>query len=131
MNGTRLFDSVIIVYRYADALLLDAEVKLAKNDLAGAANSLNKIAKRAYNKENFYSANVSPQIMLENILIERMKEFGAEGKLWWDYIRMGVVFEKAPYLKGRENEENVLLWPVSQNSINRNPNIKQTPGYDK
>ena len=131
MNGTRIFDSDIIVYRYADALLLDAEVRLAKNDLKGAVKSLNKIAKRAYRIDDFYSDDVSPQIMLENIIKERMKEFAAEGKLWWDFIRMGVVFDKAPYLIGRENEVNVLLWPVSQNSINRNPNIKQTPGYDK
>lgn len=29
-NGTRIFDSDIIVYRYADAILFDAEIKLAK-----------------------------------------------------------------------------------------------------
>jgi hypothetical protein len=32
-NGTRIFDSDIIVYRYADAILFDTEIKLAKNDL--------------------------------------------------------------------------------------------------
>lgn len=129
VNATRIFDSDIIVYRYADAVLLDAEIKLAQNNIQAAANALNKIAKRAYGNDNHYPASANE--MNENILKERMKEFAAEGKLWWDYIRMGVVFEKAPYLKDRQNEQNVLLWPVSQTSINRNPNLVQTPGYDK
>ena len=131
LNGTRIFDSDIIVYRYADAILLDAEIKLAKKDLNGALTSLNKIAKRAYGVDNYYTSSVSPNELTDNILKERMKEFAAEGKLWWDYIRMGVVFQKAPYLKGRENETNVLLWPISQTSINKNPNLIQTQGYDK
>ena len=67
----------------------------------------------------------------EAIVTERMKESAAEGKLWWDFIRLGVVFKKAPYLIGRENELNILLWPVAQTSINKNPNIIQTPGYDE
>ena len=67
----------------------------------------------------------------EAIVTERMKEFAAEGKLWWDFIRLGVVFKKSPYLVGRENELNILLWPVAQASINKNPNIIQTPGYDE
>ena len=75
--------------------------------------------------------NASTVGLNEAIVTERMKEFAAEGKLWWDYIRLGVVFKKAPYLVGRDNERNVLLWPVSQTSINKNPNITQTPGYDK
>ena len=89
------------------------------------------LPERAYGKENFYPATISTSDLNEAIVTERMKEFAAEGKLWWDFIRLGVVFKKAPYLVGRDNELNVLLWPVSQTSINKNPNITQTPGYDK
>jgi|AGTN01.3.fsa_nt_gi SusD family. len=130
-NGTRIFDSDIIVYRYADALLFDAEIKLAKQDATGAIVALNKIAERAYGIQDFYASGLSPQVIEEAILNERLKEFAAEGKLWWDYIRFDVTFEKNPFLEGRKNELNVLLWPVAQASINRNPNITQTPGYDK
>ena len=130
-NGTRIFDSDIIVYRYADAILFDAEIKLAQKDMAGAIASLNKIAERAYGKKDFYSSSMTANDLNEAIVTERMKEFAAEGKLWWDFIRLGVVFKKAPYLVGRENELNILLWPVAQTSINKNPNITQTPGYDK
>lgn len=130
-NGTRVFDSDIVVYRYADALLFEAEIKLAKQDLSGAIKSLNKIAERAYGVKDFYVSTLNADALKDAILKERMKEFAAEGKLWWDYIRLGVAFEMNPYLKGRENELNVLLWPVSSTSINKNPNITQTPGYDK
>lgn len=131
VNGTRIFDSDIVVYRYADALLFDSEIKLAKQDLSGALTSLNKIAERAYGVKDYYKAGLSADAIKKAILNERLKEFAAEGKLWWDYIRFGVAFEKNSYLKGRENELNVLLWPVSSTSINKNPNITQTPGYDK
>ncbi len=131
VNGTRVFDSDIVLYRYADALLFDAEIKVAKGNLSGAVASLNKIAERAYGVAGFYASTLSADQLNKAILNERLKEFAAEGKLWWDYIRMGVAFEMNPYLKGRENEQNVLLWPVAAASINKNPNIKQTPGYDK
>lgn len=104
---------------------------MAQNNISGAVASLNKIAERAYGKSDFYPSSMSAANLNEAIVTERMKEFAAEGKLWWDFIRLGVVFQKAPYLVGRENEQNVLLWPVSQTSINKNPGITQTPGYNK
>lgn len=130
-NETRIFDSDIIVYRYADALLFDAEIKLVRGDRSGAITSLNRIAARAYGEAGAYPSTLSVTDIKEAIVRERMKEFAAEGKLWWDFIRLGVVFEKVPFLAGREQEPNVLLWPISQNSINKNPNLVQTPGYDK
>ena len=51
----------------------------------------------------------------EAIVTERMKEFAAEGKLWWDFIRLGVVFKKAPYLIGRENELKYFIMARSSN----------------
>lgn len=131
VNGTRIFDSDVIVYRLADAVLFDAEIKNAKNDRTGAVTALNRIAKRAYGEDNYYPNTLTTSEIDNLILKERMKEFAAEGKLWWDYIRFDVAFEKNPFLVGRENEQNILLWPVAQESINRNPNITQTPGYDK
>ena len=131
INDTRIFDSDIIVYRLADAILFDAEIKMYQNDIVGATKDLNVIARRAYKKENYYHNMMTADQLKESLVSERKKEFGAEGKLWWDFIRLGVAFKENPYLTGRENENNVLLWPISQSSINKNPNLKQTPGYDK
>ena len=131
INNTRVFDADVIVYRYADAILMDAEIKLAENNITGAIEALNKIAKRAYGQDNYYATTISAAEVKDAIITERKKEFCAEGKLWWDFIRLDVAFSENSYLRGRENEKNVLLWPISQNSINKNPTLKQTIGYDK
>lgn len=128
-NQTRVFDSDIVVYRYADALLMSAEIENALNNSSLAIERLNDVAERAYGVGDFYSGSLSPQQVDRAILDERKKEFVAEGKIWWDLIRFGVVFEEVPTLAGREDQENILLWPVHDASINTNPNIKQTAGY--
>ena len=125
-NSARIFNSDIIVYRYADILLFDAEIKCAENDPDGAVSSVNIVAQRAYGVQDYYEKGQSVDDVLDIILNERLKEFCAEGKLWWDYIRLGVVFEKVPALKGKENNKNILLWPISQTAINKNNNLVQT-----
>ena len=127
-NSTRVFDSDIVVYRYADALLMSAEIENALGNPSLALERLNAIAERAYGTAGFY-AGLSPEQIDREILNERKKEFVSEGKIWWDLIRFGVVFDEVSSLEGRENESHILLWPVHNTSINRNPNIKQTPGY--
>lgn len=128
-SGTRIFDADVIVYRYADALLFKAEIENALGNTSVAITELNKIAKRAYGVDNYYASTLSAAEVNDKILVERMKEFAAEGKTWWDFIRFGVAFTKVPSLVGRQNEQNILLWPVSSESINGNPKIKQTPGF--
>lgn len=88
---------------------------------------INKIAKRAYNIDNYYSAGLSKEEVNEILLDERIKEFVIEGKSWFDILRFGKAFERISSLQGKENIQNVLLWPVSYNTINRNGNITQTP----
>lgn len=129
INGTLVLDSDIILYRLADAYLMDAEVKYYKNDTNGALASLNVIAERAYGVSNYYTAQDAADF--KALLVkERLKEFPAEGKLWWDLIRLDEVFNVNPYLAGKENQTNILLWPVSQNSLNDNPNLGgQTEGW--
>jgi len=128
-NSTRIFDSDIIVYRYADAILFNAEIENALGNTSTAIAELNKIAERAYGVKEYYPLTLTAGEVNSKILDERMKEFAAEGKLWWDFIRLGEVFTRVPSLVGRENETNILLWPVNEASINSNPNILQTPGY--
>ncbi|MBV5342964.1 RagB/SusD family nutrient uptake outer membrane protein, partial [bacterium] len=128
-SGTRIFDADVVVYRYADALLFKAEIENALGNTSVAITELNKIAKRAYGVDNYYASTLSAAEVNDKILVERMKEFAAEGKTWWDFIRFGVAFTKVPSLVGRQNEQNILLWPVSSESINGNPKIKQTPGF--
>lgn len=128
-SDTRFWTSDIKVYRLAEAVLFKAEIENALGNQAAAFTELNKIARRAYGQDNYYSGSYSKEELDAIILNERLKEFSAEGKSWWDLIRFGVVFDRVESLQGRQGEENILLWPVNSNSLNANPNIEQTPGY--
>ncbi|HET7179579.1 MAG TPA: RagB/SusD family nutrient uptake outer membrane protein [Chryseosolibacter sp.] len=130
VSGTRIFDTDYRVYRYAEALLFKAEILNEKGDQESAVSFVNQVVERAYGTDNYYSGTYSKEEVDEIILDERIKEFSTEGKAWFDMIRFGKAFERIPTLAGKESVENVLLWPVSYNTINRNDKIAQTPGYE-
>ncbi|MBW1947120.1 MAG: RagB/SusD family nutrient uptake outer membrane protein [Deltaproteobacteria bacterium] len=119
------------IYRFAEAILFKAEILNALGSTPEAIIELNKIAKRAYGVDDFYANTLTQEEVDDAILHERLIEFGAEGKSWYDIIRFGKAFEMIPTLVGRENEYegNILLLPVSPNTITKNPNIVQTPGF--
>lgn len=110
--------------------MFKAEIEIAHNNNSEALKYINQVAKRAYGKDNYYAGSYTRQ-EIENILLdERLKELASEGKSWFDLIRLGQVFNRVKSLHGRENELNILLWPVNNASINTNPAITQTPGYE-
>ncbi|MCZ2417160.1 MAG: RagB/SusD family nutrient uptake outer membrane protein, partial [Burkholderiales bacterium] len=110
---------------FAEAILMKAEIENALSNTAGAVAELVKIEKRAYKTTSRYTANMSRQAIDNAIVDEILKEFVSEAKSWWTLVRMGQAFTRIESLKGRENEENILLWPISSSSINTNPNIKE------
>lgn len=130
-DGFRYFTDDTPIYRYAEAILFKAEILNARGRPDEAITYLNMIAERAYGDENYYSTGMSQDDVDDAILDERLIEFAAEGKSWMDYIRMGKAFERIPTLIGRdgEREGNILLFPIALSTIQRNPNITQTPGY--
>lgn len=128
VNGTRYFTSDIPIYRYDEAVLFKAEIENLKE--GDPLTYLNQIAYRAYGVSNYYSSLSSKESINEAIYDERLKEFAAEGKSWWDTIRMGYAFTKIESLRGRQNETNILLWPISSACFEDNPNIRQTIGYN-
>src|SRR5690606_22172002 len=60
-NATRVFDSDVVVYRYADALLLSAEIENALGNRSQAIQRLNEVAARAYKVDAYYAAGMSQQ----------------------------------------------------------------------
>lgn len=127
-SGRRFIDDVII-YRYADLLLLIAEAKNALGQDPSA--EINQVRQRAYG-ESFDEFRFSPGTQAENdeaILQERLLELSFEGKRWWDLIRFDKAFEKVPSLQSRANERHLELWPISLSTISLNSKITQNPGY--
>jgi len=131
VSGTRVARSDTRVYRFAEAILFRAEALNALGNPSDAVIEVNNIAKRAYGIADYYP-NTLTQAQVDSVILhERLIEFGAEGKSWFDIVRFGKAFELIPTLVGRENdyEGSILLLPVNPATITKNPKITQTPGY--
>jgi len=127
-NAREFFDDVI-VYRYADVLLMIAEAKNALGQ--DPATEINLVRQRAFGDEfegnEFVSGTQEENV--DAIMMERLLELGFEGKLWWDMIRLDRAFDIAPGLQGRENEQHLLKWPINQDVLSQNDALIQNPGW--
>ena len=128
----RIFENNTAIYRYADVVLMLAEVK----NLLGEdpTNEINAIRARAYGA-NYNVAihgfiNGTPTSNANAILEERYKEFVGEGKRWWDLRRAGdnFVINNISFLNS--GDEFKLVLPITIDMIGRNPLLVQTPGYN-
>lgn len=138
-QDNRIFDSDIIVYRYADAILMMAE---AKNFLGeDCADEINLIRKRAYG-DNFSGHEYTNGSFEENelaILAERDKEFVWEGKRWFDVVRMHDASHNSLAFSNKcsysddplllPSQKFMLLWPVDKGTLSNNKALTQTKGY--
>lgn len=128
-NGTRIFDSDFILYRYGEAFLMDAEIKYYQEDYAGTLEALKPLTGRAYGSADYYT-DPSPAAVRQAVLDEYLKEMVGEGRTWWMLVRMDAIWDySAEIAAQREKNENILLWPITQASMSRNYNLTQTPGW--
>ncbi|MBY5956496.1 RagB/SusD family nutrient uptake outer membrane protein [Membranicola marinus] len=128
-GGDRQFIDDIILYRYADVLLMIAEAKNALGQ--DPAAEINQVRMRAFGDD--FSGNEfvagSKEENNEFILEERLRELAFEGKRWWDLLRFGKAIELVPALQDKENPEHLLLWPISNSVLSLEPTVEQNPGY--
>ena len=128
-DGIRQYTDDIIVYRWADMLLLRAEAYAAKNETAQALQALNQVRNRAGIGD--YAGATDQTSVNRAILDERGRELFLEQKRWWDLRRFDAdgtidVYTFVPNLVGKDTP---LYWPVSQSVIALNEEVEQTPGY--
>ncbi len=125
-----VLDCDLLYYRYALAVMMDAELKYYKKDYAGALASLNIIASRAYGVQNFYT-DASRDAVLSALVNEYFLEFPAEGVIWWALIRLDKIWDYNPELKAMQvNNPNILLWPITASARNKNYKLTQTEGWN-
>ena len=140
------------IYRYAEALLAGAEsIAQSEGVTSEAAGYLAQVQARS-NMDGKSVEEISSELMklskqafIEACWTERLREFPLEYKIWDDCTRTGmfpVISEtdkgKVRYvtLLGAQNaagatfKESDLLWPISVNEMQRNPNLTQNPGYN-
>ncbi|MBP6978388.1 MAG: RagB/SusD family nutrient uptake outer membrane protein [Lentimicrobiaceae bacterium] len=110
------------VFRYADVLLMKAELLLRTGGNSGEALDLvNQVRARA-------SATALNAVTLDDILAERARELFAEGHRRSDLIRFGKYYDTR-WEKPDVSPEYVKLWPIPESQINANSNLIQNPGY--
>lgn len=128
-GGNRVFCSDVILYRYADVLLMKAEAKNALGQ--DPSDEINQIRRRAYGPafNSHIFVNGSNTQNDDAILKERLLELAYEGKRWWDLVRFNKAFSLVPTLHGRENDKYLLLFPIANSVLSLEPLIKQNPGY--
>lgn len=128
-GGVRFFVDDIILYRYADVLLMKAEAKNALGQ--DPSTEMNLIRQRAYGTkfDAYKFVNGTKEANDAAILKERLLELMLEGKRWWDLVRFGKAFDLVPTLQAQKGKDYLLLFPISSNVLSLEPKIKQNPGY--
>ena len=119
----RLMDNDIVLFRFADVLLMRAEAKL-RNGMDGQ-DDYDAVRKRALMP--------TKEISLQNLLDERLLELCWEGWRRQDLIRfgqyeslfMGDIFD----MKVDESDGHTTVFPIPSNLITLNPNLTQNKGY--
>lgn len=144
-------DKDVNLYRFAEVLLIAAEaVARTEGVTAEAVNYLAEVRSRAYwetdrSEIEAELSALSVQDFVEEVWTERLREFSLEFKLWFDIQRtrqypvttegnegvvhyVNVVGHTNPW--GSVFQEHHLLFPISDDEIQRNPELEQNPGYD-
>lgn len=114
----RLQDNDIVLFRYADVLLMKAEAKV-RNGEDGTAE-LNAVRHRA-------GMPLRAKATLDNILKERLLELMWEGWRRNDLVRFGR-FTKAYDFKPATGSYT-RVFPIPDQAIDLNTNLKQNKGY--
>jgi len=128
-GGLRFFVNDVVIYRYADILLMKAEAKNALSQDPTA--EMNLVRQRAYGT-NFPAhqfVNGSQAANDDAILKERLLELMLEGKRWWDEVRFNKAFELVPALNVRPGDKNFLLFPIGSDVLSLEPKVTQNTGW--
>lgn len=121
LKDGKLLDNDIVLFRYADVLLMQSEAKVRNGEDGDA--ELNLVRSRV---------GMAPRTAtLENLLDERMMELAWEGWRRQDMIRFGVftrAYSCRPQLPGEENGYTTVF-PIPEKVIDMNPQLHQHKGY--
>lgn len=128
-------DTDIVLYRYADMLLLLAEAENYLGDDVRALELVNEIrTARQLPTVTEAEFGATKEERLNYILDERQLELYGEGKRWWDLLRNDKAMEVLnPILQAREGgvllTEPRFLWPIHEVHLIENPLLEQNLGY--
>ena len=117
----RMPDNDIVLYRYADVMLMKAEAKVRNGE--SGDEELNAVRNRV--------GMPSLPATLDNILNERLLELVWEGWRRQDMIRFGT-YNKSYDIHTPSEADNkgyTTVFPIPGKTRELNPNLEQNPGY--
>jgi hypothetical protein len=119
----------LLIFRYADVILMVAEAKMRTGDNAGALKMVNDLRTARGGSPLVTMSLVDPNNVdnPNTLLAERGRELYWEMVRRTDLIRFGV-FTKPWGLKPNDDPKN-LVYPVPAQALAANPNLKQNTGY--
>lgn len=117
----RMPDNDIVLYRYADVLLMKSEAKVRKGE--SGDEEMNAVRSRV--------GMPSLSATLDNILNERLLELVWEGWRRQDMIRFGTYCKQYDIHTPSEADKKgyTTVFPIPEKAHELNPNLKQNPGY--
>lgn len=119
-----LVENDYIIWRYADALLMQAECLIRdQDDEAGAFAIVNQIREK-----RGAPLLTSSDDMLYKIYVERALELYWEGHRRQDMIRFGTFLDPKTS-KDWTSPETALILPIPQSAIDGTKGLDQNPGY--
>ncbi|WPL50673.1 RagB/SusD family nutrient uptake outer membrane protein [Sphingobacterium bambusae] len=138
------------IYRYAEALLIAAEVKARATGVATAAGHLAEVRARASTTGETV-AQITAQLQglsvdqfVQEVWKERLRELPLEFKMWDDCLRTGMFPNISATVKGQVTFQTLvgasngsgaifkptdLVYPISMDELQRNPKLTQNEGY--
>ncbi len=130
------FNNDLVIWRYADALLMKAEAEYRMGNKADALTIVNEVRGRV-------AATPRTELTLNDILDERMLELAWEGVRRQDQIRFCTFTEPtADRFKGvthnasagdynDDTQGYTMVYPIPYAVLNLNKKLDQNPGYTK
>lgn len=117
----RLPDNDIVLYRYADVLLMKSEAKVRNGE--SGDEEMNAVRSRV--------GMPSLSATLDNLLNERLLELVWEGWRRQDMIRFGTYGKQYDIHTPSEADKKgyTTVFPIPEKARELNPNLKQNPGY--
>ncbi len=128
----------IVIFRYADVLLMAAEAALNTGDTATALGYINQVRTRARNNGTAGAPANLTSITYNAILNERCWEFATEGQRYFDLIRtrkadsvLNGLYNYTWKEKRKFDTAKNYLFPIPYLDILRNKGmLTQNPGYE-
>ena len=122
-----------LIYRLSEVYFNKAEAIMRKNGGTAnqeAVNLINESKKRSFAAADWAANQYSTATLtLDELLAERGREFIFEGKRRTDLIRFGKYTTGTWWDHKATNDVNKELFPIPQQHMAINPNLKQNPGY--